>query len=285
MNNSLNFIQPDMGEGHYYDYTGKPVYEVPRADGRGMRPTRSTDAIKLSLVPSYSAIGGMLYKPGLAAWINSQYVLSAVTLPMELNESTDHFVQRVVRDARVESHRAAEFGSTIHSLVEAYLSHKLDNYMLRSEEYVFLEGITKWFESHDVEPISLELSMADPRPGYYFGGRLDFIGYIDGEFVVVDWKTQRTKPGEAFKFYPEWNCQLSCYKHLAEAEGAWKMSVAISSTEPGRVQSFIWFDDPVLGDWGWDTFMSLRNLYFSPLGSGYKLLGKSIEGVSIGDEN
>lgn len=275
----INLVVPDK-EGHWYHTDGTPCYEVPlKTDPSRTRPTNVRDAMELDLWPSVTTIMQMLHKPALAAWINTQYVLSALTLQQYPHESADEFAQRVVKDARVEAQTAADFGSRIHELVQQYLSNNLPD-TLSSIERTFLEGFMMWSMNHKIEPMEMELSFC--RPDLGFAGRLDFLGWIDGVYMVVDWKTQKTQPGKPVSFYPEWNTQLSPYAVGITPDNEdlpQKCSVVISSTEPGRVESFMWLHDPLprfpwnesQDDWGWATFKALRAAYYSPLGQGWGL--------------
>lgn len=250
---------------HWYFRDGSPCYELPMKTRPGeMRSPTVRDARELGLVPSVTGIGSMLHKPGLQAWIVTQYVLSALTLPRFDGESQDDFASRVVKDARVESNRAADFGTRVHELAELYLLNELPE-TVDTVELSFLTGFMQWCKDHKVEPIGTEVCFASDD----YGGRVDFIGYVDEEFLVVDWKTQKTVPGRGVNFYNEWAPQLAAYRYGVEEEKAGIMSVVISSTEPGRVESKLWE-----GDWAWECFEALKSLYYSPLGPGGSLRSK-----------
>jgi ATP-dependent exoDNAse (exonuclease V) beta subunit len=266
-------LVPYEYEGHWYYPDGKPCLWVPKKTkpDEVRRPT-VVDAVERSLEPSVtSIIHSVFNRPQLNAWINTQYVLSALTLPRLPGEGQDDFAQRVVRDARVEAQNAADFGTNVHTLVEQFLRNEIPD-TLSSVERAFLEGFMLWSYKYKIVPIDMEVCFCNPDEGY--GGRVDFIGHIDDVYCIVDWKTQKTKPGEAIKFYEEWNTQLSAYDHGLRVPGEdppRKVSVVISSTEPGRIQPFMWLDDPQVGDWGWDSFVKMRDIYYSPLGQGWKL--------------
>lgn len=121
-------------------------------------------------------------------------------------------------------------------------------------------------------------------------------------YVLADYKTQATKIGQPVRFYTEWGPQLAAYDHgtrhigpqlhgkitglssdlgpmipWAELEVPKKMSIVVSSTEAGRVESQIWDDEK--DDWCWQSFKSLRQLYYSPLGQGSALPWRPVDGL------
>lgn len=61
-------IVPRESASHWYFPDGTPLHEVPRADGKGQRPTSLRDARKLGLFPSVTNVLSILAKPGLDAW-------------------------------------------------------------------------------------------------------------------------------------------------------------------------------------------------------------------------
>lgn len=264
-----NVVLPES-ESHWYSADGIPVYEVPRADGKGMRKTTVADARKYKLLPSVTTILGVLYKPGLASWINTQYVLAALTLPRVEAESLDEFAARVVRDAGREGQSAADAGTHIHKVVEWYLTARdnsdaiIDMPTMSITDRLILDGFREWVKKHTIKVDHLEYSFGNPELG--FGGRVDFLGEVDGVRVVADWKSQQTEPDKEVRIYPEWGPQLSAYAHGLGEPDLPGLSVVISRNEPGRVQSHLWLDD-----WCWPVFQACQQIYYSPLGGGSSL--------------
>ncbi len=84
---------------HWYRTDGTPCYQVPRADGKGLRPTTLRDARKLGLVPSVTGIIRCAAAPQLEAWKRKQLALACLTLPRIEGESADDFMVRAERDA------------------------------------------------------------------------------------------------------------------------------------------------------------------------------------------
>lgn len=276
-----NLIVPE-GSTHWYWPDGRPAYQMLKTDGTGYRGTTIRDARKYGLLPSVTSILGVLHKPGLEAWKANQYILSALTLTPELGESQDEFARRVVQDGQSESRRASDFGTRIHALVEWWVKLKwsigedvvFENDMTEFEAQI-IKGVDSWMTKHEFQPVETEFSFANEDLG--FGGKLDCLGWIDHIPCLIDWKTQGTRPGEGLHFYPEWNAQLGAYKRgiydliepimAVQPENLIPVSVVISSTEPGRVQSNPWFDD-----WGYEElFLPAFKIWKSPFGPGYSL--------------
>lgn len=282
---TTNIVVPDR-EGHWYTRNGTPAYYQPNKSKPGLwRPTTVRDAKVLGLAPSVTGITGIVRKIALENWIATQYILSALTLPQNPGESLDNFAQRVVRDARIEGQNAADFGTQVHSLADMYLHNKLPD-TLTSVDYSFLQGIMEWCTVHRVEAMETEFSFCnlDDDP-YIYAGRGDIMGVVnkappvtcncgcinwpeDSFFFVGDWKTQKSTPGKPFNFYGDWNPQLKAYSHGVGEPDAMCLSLVISSTEPGRVESKLWPAD----DWGWEVFLAEKKIYYSPLGQGYALV-------------
>ncbi len=276
-------IQQIFGErdegSHWYHYDGRPAYEVPRADGSGMRKTTLRDARELGLVPSVTSILKVLHKPALQNWLAAQYVIAALTLPKFPSESYDDFARRVVSDANREGSEAADFGTRIHALIEWWLGavYGLGNPTpeapLTDEEAPFLKGFIKFAQEHKIVPHFLEKGFADIVLGY--GGKVDFIGEYEGDLNIIDWKTKKTKPGEKLRTWPDWGPQLHAYANGLGMHDIPFRSVIVSSTEPGRVDTHLWTEQE--REWTWETFLACRTIWYSPLGPGGNLLVRDEE--------
>src|SRR3990167_8323526 len=125
--------------GHWYDREGNPVYEVPRADGKGMRPATLADARKLNLFPGVTGIINCAAKPGLERWKVIQGILSALTLPEIEGEPLDVFAERAMKDSQEQARKAAEKGTAIHAAIERfYASRSVD-----VDTLVYVNGVEK----------------------------------------------------------------------------------------------------------------------------------------------
>lgn len=265
-------------QGHWYTRNGLPMYEVPTTSPQAKNPMRAVtvkDADELDLYPSVTTIMRVLHKPGLQQWLYQQYILSALTLPKVEGESLDAFATRVATDARVESSRAADFGSRLHALIEWWIGNLeqpdlLPPIDLQPMDLVYLENAKNWIDLHVSDTEALEKSFTNRVEG--FGGKFDHLGVVDGLRCLVDWKTQNTLDSQgkprAVNFYPEWGPQLRAYAVGVGEPDIPCLSVVISSTEPDRMpETFLWMDE----DWQWETFKAMRTIWYSPLGQGERL--------------
>ena len=187
--------------GHWYSKEGKPVHTQTKKDG-GERNTTLADAKKLGLYPSVTTVMKIIAKPELENWKQEQAILSALTLPRMEGESEADFAKRVVQDSGETAKKAADFGTTIHNIIDNYYSGSAIN-----EHYkVMLDEIDKIFHTHGLTPYRMEEVIV----GDGFAGKFDMMAKDkDGKIWVIDFKTQdfKIKPN----VYDEWLWQLGAY--------------------------------------------------------------------------
>lgn len=209
---------------HWYSVNGEPVYEVAKADGKGMTPTTLRHARKMNLLPSVTTILRVLDKPALTAWKIEQAVLAVMTTPRQPSEPDDIFIERVLKTDKEhdkERDKAAQLGTDIHAAIEAGLRGlpippHLTVYADPVVEAVGQLGAVLWSERVLV--------------GAGFAGKSDCgIGTMKGN-VIVDFKSTKTLPKEC---YPEHRLQLAAYARPALATRAF--NAYISTTEPGKI--------------------------------------------------
>jgi hypothetical protein len=136
----------------------------------------------------------------------------------EMPGSNDYMRQRAV------------IGTTCHFYFESVMSHLLDNHVPELEyvNYAKYGGQETWdiirninlkidmmIKKHNIVPYKLEMPLWSDK--YEFAGRIDFVGWVDGELCILDLKTAK-------RFYNDdvdkYAMQLSAYKHaLMEREG------------------------------------------------------------------
>ena len=259
-------IVPRESASHWYFPDGTPLHEVPRADGKGERPTSLRDARKLGLFPSVTNVLGVISNPGLAAWKQEQAILAALTLPRHEDESLDDFARRVVTDMASEVKSAADRGSAVHAAIEGYAQ---GGWLPEDKEIAQLfEPARQWFDAEVIQVHSVEIAAGNPEWGY--AGRVDLVATLrsSGRPTVIDFKTQKTRRDKAGNFKPllhdTWPLQLEAYrqalicrdKGLADAAIA---SVVIGSTEPMPVVVKVWDDADKAGFFR--AFLAARDLW------------------------
>ena len=259
-------IVPRESASHWYFPDGTPLHEVPRADGKGSRPTSLRDARKLGLFPSVTNVLSILAKPGLDAWKQEQAILAALTLPRTEGETLDDFAKRVLVDMTSEVGRAADLGSAVHAAIEGYAQGR----WLPEDKGVarLFEPARQWFDKEVTQIHSVEIATAHLEWGY--AGRVDLVATLrsTGRPTVIDFKTQKTRRDKDGNFKPilhdTWPLQLEAYrmalasrdKGLADAAIA---SVVIGSTDPVPVVVKVW--DDADKDGYFRAFLAARDLW------------------------
>lgn len=261
--------------GHWYGWdAGKaqayPCYEVPYADGSGMRPATLADARKLGLMKSVTAVTDILRKPNLETWKQEQMIHSALTLPREQEPAEawwgrcvaelgqgahngeqvlfwaannprrykltdDEFAYCIAGDAKIQSEKAKERGTIIHEICED---------MLADMSWTSLAPVAKpiraWMDVTIKDVYLTEHVIGSPE--YGVAGKLDCkANTFCAGMTYIDFKTQTIKNSNKPKFYSEWLYQLAGYRLLDEGPNSTSslMSVVIN-TETGEVTHKLW---------------------------------------------
>lgn len=240
----MNLVQPNFA--HWYQYKDSqwlPFWEVPRSDGTGTRRTTLADARKISAVPSVTNVLSVLNRPQLNDWRVEQAILASLTLPRHPDELVDEFVKRVVRDADAQSEKARDFGSDIHSAIEAEVTST--TYTAPPELEPYLPPIRQWLKENITGVHGAEIIVGDRELG--FAGRLDLDCELKGiGRCVLDFKSQSVKNGKP-AWYNEFVLQLAAYEYCRNRElglgPEMKLaSVIIDKLIPGGIYLKVWDD-------------------------------------------
>lgn len=205
MSDTVARTKPESSS-HWYTESGRAAYEVPKADGSGMRKTTLADARKQNLLPSCTAILKLLHKEGLVTWRCEQAALAVLTSPRVQGEAEDAFVYRVLHSEKqqeMESQIARDKGTEIHDALEAYFSGA-----------EVPSGIEPW-----VRPAITALIAFGERAssevilvGEGYAGRTDLIQDCEGCWRIWDYKSSKKLPDPAKGgAYTEHKLQLSAY--------------------------------------------------------------------------
>lgn len=193
---------------HWYKQDGTPCYTVERSDGKGFRNTTLRDAKKLGLLPSVTTILSVAAKPGLQNWLQQQAILAALTLPRNEGESEKDYLDRVLTDSKAQGRDAADRGTQIHGILEAFFSQVLlpetPHYCHNAENALKAAfGNRKWICEQSG---SHELG---------FAGKVDLhaVGDKDIKPVVLDFKTKEVALDKVVP-YEDHIMQIAAYREL-----------------------------------------------------------------------
>lgn len=239
---------------HWYTAQGVPCHQIQqKTDPTKFRAVNLADARKQTLFPSVTNVLSVLAKPGLEAWKQEQMVLSALTLPRKPGETDDLFAKRVVEDARTQAEQAAEFGTLVHTFIAEWHAKRNPAVPVKAEASIM--AYIK-LASKRLNHTASEFPFACQRHGY--GGTVDFIGRMDGDEAVIDFKTRTTTPGQPVPAYETDGLQLVAYANGTGHHSARLVNIVLSSTEPGRVEIVEWTDQR---DDLWNAFLHCLALW------------------------
>lgn len=196
-----------------YYLTGDPVCQACAGSGRApsvkrpgntiqCKPCRGTGATPRGRVESVTTIcDRILPKDGLPPWAEKAGIhgcVEAVRRGLITADTSDEDAVAIVRagklGAEAERDRAADRGLNVHALLEAYMltgqpPNPADHPIPHRP---FIQGLTRWLlkalTMDAIEPVAVELVVADPERGY--AGRLDLLARMGGRLTLVDLKTQ-----------------------------------------------------------------------------------------------
>lgn len=261
----MQLINPEK-VSHYYKATESgiiPFYEMLGKNGKMRAPTVA-DAREFGLLVSISRIASMLPKPALNAWLQSQAIISALTLPRLPDEAVDVFAQRVVADMEAQSQVAMGFGTRLHAQIEQELLAWPGVYPGECPEILepYMTNVRSWIENNVTRVIGAEQIVGDLRFG--IGGKLDLLCELNmpgNPMAVVDFKTQGIKNGKP-GWYPEFPLQLAGYAQCVKQKGPYEIwpqliSVVVDSKTPGPVHMKNWGDPESY----WEVFLHCLEIF------------------------
>jgi hypothetical protein len=231
--------------GHWYLPNGSPAYTIIGKSTGRERPTTLADARKLGLLPSVTTIINTIQKAGLDTWKQQQVLLAALTLPRLPDEPESDWLTRVMQDSKATGREAAERGTQIHGVIEAFYEGiyipELPPYV-RAVETAINEhfGSQLWVS---------EKSFA--RGGY--GGKCDLIA----KNCVIDFKTTE-KDLDKLDYYFDHQMQLAAYRQGFEMPTARCAIVYVNALQNKAKLVEIPEDDLRIG---WDCFTHLLAFY------------------------
>jgi hypothetical protein len=178
---------------------------------------------------SVTTVLGALNKPALVYWAANETAEAAIRQAPFLQQRVEAEGKTAVakalagaRFASAEGQRtAAELGTAAHAAFEEY---SLTGIKPEVDEEVqpFLDQFDKWAQKWQPEYVAAEAAVYNET--YGIAGTLDAIAKIDGQLVIVDYKTSKKSidaRGKVTGPYPEAALQLAAYRH-AEFVAVWR---------------------------------------------------------------
>ena len=236
--------------GHWYLPDGSPAYRIIGKNGKERNSTVK-DAREHGLLPSVTTIIGCASKPALDVWKQQQAILSALTLPRLEGESEEDWLSRVVSDSKETAKQAAERGTQIHGVIEAFY------------EGIYIPELPPYVRAVETainEHFGSQLWMAEKSFAYGgFGGKCDLISksHQKSDGFVIDFKTTE-KDLDKLDYYFDHQMQLSAYRQGFEMPKARCAIVYVNALQNKAKLVEIPEDDLRIG---WECFTHLLAFY------------------------
>lgn len=220
---------------HWYTREGASCHTQLTADGSRERATTLKDARKLNLVPSVTSILSTLDKPALMDWKLNQALTAADANKRQEGETLEYWIGRIKDTAHDQVVEAADKGSEIHKALEECTAGA----PVPSDLEPFVRPFLNWLAEKGLRQTGREVRIVNGKYGY--AGTTDCLfSYGQAGKGSIDYKTKKTKPGQAVDSYPEHKMQLAAYAAAHYGEEALgdvlAANVFISTTEPGRME-------------------------------------------------
>ena len=238
--------------GHWYLPNGDTAYRIVGKNGKE-RNTTVKDARELGLLPSVTTIIGCAAKPALDVWKQQQAILAALTLPRLEGESEESWLSRVVTDSKEHAKQAAERGTQIHGVIEAFYEG-----VYIPELPAYVRVVESTINAHFGQQLWVaEKSFANK--GY--GGKCDLISrphfHPKTDGFVIDFKTTE-KDVDKLDYFFDHTMQLAAYRMGFEMPNARCAIVYVNAQE--NKAKLLEIPDADLRI-GWECFSHLLAFY------------------------
>ncbi len=215
---------------HYYTANGESKHEIVGKNGR-KRPTTIRDARKLGLVPSVTTIMDVQAKPALISWLQNQLLEAAIKFPFNANEDDEGYWKKtIVRLSKEVGETAAKRGNSIHDSMETYFKTGSMDHNRK-----FTEQSIRYI--HEIFPSYNWIAEASFAHKEGFGGRVDLYGYdVDGNNVIIDFKTKDKSEIESMVQYDDHKIQLAAYQEglqLPSNTRRFNLFISVHEDTPG----------------------------------------------------
>ena len=139
--------------------------------------------------------------------------------PMPNAERFIEILQQAKKNYRKVLADAGNVGTQVHNAIQTYLATGHEPVAPSDQVTSAFLAFLEWKDAHEVKPLQikseskmgLEYTLYDEELGV--AGTADFIGYIDGELTVADWKSSKG-------IYPSHRHQVAAYFRMATSSPA-----------------------------------------------------------------
>jgi len=183
----------------------KGVYQITTTSERWYTITsknKETGLPEYQFIPSVTWITGYVYKGiGFYKWLAKTGWNEAEAIKEEAG------------DKGTKVHNAIEqliLGAEVKMEDKYYSKLTEKDEELNPDEYGAILSFQDWFNTTKPEPIMQESTVISKK--HNFAGTVDFVGKIDGDIWIVDWKTSQY-------VWPSMEAQLSAYKRGLQEQG------------------------------------------------------------------
>jgi len=232
---------------HWYHRDGTACHSQPTKKGakNPTRPTNLSDAKKLGLLPSVSAMTKMLSAPGLERHKLAEVAKACYRSPAHPGEDMKTYVNAMIEASTEDLGKAADLGTKIHAYLEKYYTDivspqdQCEKLEIGGGIYAITDicdPVIQKVADIGITVIASEKVLVNDLHGY--AGTTDILFRTDSSVGVLDFKSKRTTPGEKVEPIDVHSMQIAAYidaywgitPHLP-IEG---YNVYISTTEIGR---------------------------------------------------
>jgi hypothetical protein len=251
---------------HFYDENGESRHEVIGKTTGKPRPSTIKDAKNNGWYPSVTTILDILAKKSLEDWKCNQVALAARRLladgkKVHFNTEEKSYLGIVKEEAFKQVDDAADLGTKVHEALEKGLQGKdydktYDIYVQPTKALLQTLGIN--ILRHELRLVNKEFGYAGTTDAAFMIGDGDVLG-------ILDFKTCKTKKDVSIEPIDSWPAQIAAYyvtyweQIPTKSTPAKGLNIAISTTEPGRVEA-IWYSGEQL-ETEWKMFYHLNEIY------------------------
>ncbi len=108
-------------------------------------------------------------------------------------------------DYRETRDKAGDIGTLVHAIIEARLNDKPQPLPEDEAAARAVKAFLRWEKQNKIQILEQETQLVSEEYGY--GGTLDAVGFVDGEHILLDWKTSKG-------VYKNYLLQLGAYWQL-----------------------------------------------------------------------